>query len=38
VRVRYRAEAWAVDAVGNRSARVRLRVSAAVAQRLRLRR
>jgi hypothetical protein len=35
VRVRYRTEAFAVDAVGNRSARVRLRVSAAVASRLR---
>jgi len=35
VRVRYRAEAFAVDAVGNRSAPVRLRVSAAVASRLR---
>jgi hypothetical protein len=34
-RARYRAEAVAVDAVGNRSARVRLRVSAAVAKRLR---
>ncbi len=36
-RIRYRAEAYAVDAVGNRSARVRLRVSAAAAQRLRRR-
>ena len=35
VRVRYRAEAFAVDRVGNRSAPVRLRVSAAVASRLR---
>ena len=34
-RVRYRAEAVAVDAVGNRSATVRLRVSAAAASRLR---
>jgi hypothetical protein len=36
-RVRYRAEAFAVDAVGNRSAPVRLRVSAAAAKRLRRR-
>jgi PKD domain-containing protein len=36
-RVRYRAEAFAVDAVGNRSATVRLRVSAAAAKRLRRR-
>jgi PKD domain len=36
-RVRYRAQAFAVDAVGNRSAVVRLRVSAAAAQRLRRR-
>jgi sugar lactone lactonase YvrE len=36
-RVRYRAEAYAVDSVGNRSTRVRLRVSAATAQRLRRR-
>jgi hypothetical protein len=35
--VRYRAEAVAVDAVGNRSAAVRLRVSAAAAKRLRRR-
>ena len=34
-RVRYRAQAFAVDAVGNRSAVVRLRVSAAAARRLR---
>ena len=37
-RVRYRAEAVAVDAVGNRSATVRLRVSAAAAKKLRRRR
>ena len=37
VRVRYRTVAFAVDAVGNRSAKVRLRVSAAVASRLRRR-
>jgi PKD domain len=37
-RVRYRAEATAVDAVGNRSAAVRLRVSAAAAKKLRRRR
>ena len=36
-RVRYRARAFAVDAVGNRSATVRLRVSAAVARKLRSR-
>jgi len=36
-RVRYRAEAFAVDAVGNRSLRVRRRVSAAAANRLRRR-
>ena len=36
-RVRYRAEAVAVDAVGNRSVPVRLRVSAAAAKRLRRR-
>jgi hypothetical protein len=36
-RVRYRTEAFAVDAVGNRSAPVRLRVSAAAAKRLRRR-
>jgi hypothetical protein len=36
-RVRYRAEAFAVDAVGNRSAVVRLRVSAAAARKLRRR-
>jgi hypothetical protein len=36
-RVRYRAEAVAVDAVGNRSAPVRLKVSAAAAKRLRRR-
>ena len=36
-RVRYRAEAVAVDVVGNRSAPVRLRVSAAAAKRLRRR-
>jgi DNA-binding beta-propeller fold protein YncE len=36
-RVRYRAEAIAADAVGNRSAPVRLRVSAAAAKRLRRR-
>jgi hypothetical protein len=36
-RVRYRAEAYAVDAVGNRSVPVRLRVSAAAAKRLRRR-
>ena len=36
-RVRYRAQAIAVDAVGNRSGPVRLRVSAAAAQRLRRR-
>ena len=36
-RVRYRAEAVAVDAVGNRSAPVRLRVSAAAAKKLRRR-
>jgi hypothetical protein len=34
-RVRYRARAFAVDAVGNRSSVVRLRVSAAAARRLR---
>jgi ribosomal protein L28 len=34
-RVRYRAEAVAVDAVGNRSATVRLKVSAAAAKKLR---
>ena len=34
-RVRYRAQAFAVDAVGNRSRFVRLRVSAAAARRLR---
>jgi hypothetical protein len=34
-RVRYRAEARALDAVGNRSLRVRRRVSAAAAKRLR---
>jgi PKD domain-containing protein len=34
-RVRYRAQAFAVDAVGNRSRLVRLRVSAAAARRLR---
>jgi len=34
-RVRYRAQAFAVDAVGNRSRVVRLRVSAAAARRLR---
>ena len=34
-RVRYRAEALAVDAVGNRSATVRLKVSAAAAKKLR---
>jgi hypothetical protein len=33
-RVRYRAEAYAVDAVGNRSRPVRLRVSAAAARRM----
>jgi PKD domain-containing protein len=37
-RVRYRAEAVAVDAVGNRSKPVRLRLSAAAAKRLRSRR
>ena len=37
-RVRYRAEAVAVDTVGNRSATVRLRVSAAAAKKLRRRR
>jgi hypothetical protein len=37
-RVRYRAKAFAVDGVGNRSATVRLRVSAAAAQKLRRRR
>ena len=37
-RVRWRAEAVAVDAVGNRSATVRLRVSAAAAKKLRRRR
>jgi sugar lactone lactonase YvrE len=37
-RVRYRAEAIAVDAVGNRSSPVRLRVSAAAARRLQRRR
>ena len=37
VRARYRAEALAVDAVGNRSAPVRRRVSAAAANRLRRR-
>jgi hypothetical protein len=37
-RVRYRAKAFAVDAVGNRSATVRLRVSAAAARKLRSRR
>jgi len=37
-RVRYRAEATAVDAVGNRSATVRLKVSAAAAKKLRRRR
>jgi sugar lactone lactonase YvrE len=37
-RVRYRAEAVAVDAVGNRSATVRLKVSAAAAKKLRRRR
>jgi hypothetical protein len=36
-KVRYRAEAYAVDSVGNRSAPVRLRVSAAAAKRLRRR-
>ena len=36
-RVRYRAEAVAVDVVGNRSAPIRLRVSAAAAKRLRRR-
>jgi hypothetical protein len=36
-RVRYRAEAVAVDAVGNRSAPVRLKVSAAAAKKLRRR-
>ncbi len=36
-RVRYRAEAFAVDTVGNRSAPVRLRVSATAAKRLRRR-
>src|SRR5215210_4773556 len=36
-RVRYRAEAVAVDAVGNRSAAVRLKVSAAAAKKLRRR-
>jgi len=36
-RVRYRAEAVAVDAVGNRSATVRLKVSAAAAKKLRRR-
>jgi hypothetical protein len=36
-RVRYRAQAFAVDAVGNRSAVVRLRVSAAAARKLRRR-
>ena len=36
-RARYRAEAVAVDAVGNRSAPVRLKVSAAVAKKLRRR-
>jgi sugar lactone lactonase YvrE len=36
-KVRYRAEAFAVDAVGNRSAPVRLRLSAAAAKRLRRR-
>jgi hypothetical protein len=35
--VRYRAEAFAVDAVGNRSAPVRRRVSAEAAHRLRRR-
>jgi hypothetical protein len=33
-RIRYRAEAYAVDAVGNRSRPVRLRVSAAAARRI----
>ena len=33
-RLRYRAEATAVDAVGNRSATVRLKVSAAAAKKL----
>ena len=37
-RVRYRAEAVAVDAVGNRSTTVRLKVSAAAAKKLRRRR
>jgi sugar lactone lactonase YvrE len=37
-RARYRAEAIAVDLVGNRSSRVRLRVSAAAARRLQRRR
>jgi PKD domain len=37
-RVRYRAQAFAVDAVGNRSVTVRLRVSAAAARKLRSRR
>jgi hypothetical protein len=37
-RVRYRAQAFAIDAVGNRSATVRLRVSAAAARKLRTRR
>jgi hypothetical protein len=36
-RVRYRAQAFAVDSVGNRSAVVRLRVSAAAARKLRRR-
>ena len=36
--VRYRAEAYAVDAVGNRSSTVRLKVSAAAAKKLRRRR
>jgi PKD domain len=36
-RVRYRVEGYAVDAVGNRSVRVRRRVSAATAERLRRR-
>jgi hypothetical protein len=37
-KVRYRAEAVAVDGVGNRSATVRLKVSAAAAKKLRRRR
>jgi hypothetical protein len=36
-KIRYRAEALAVDAVGNRSTPVRLRVSAKAAKRLRRR-